>query len=103
MKKGFKCSSSLDFLNNQQYLEIVEYADQLLRQRSLKISSIDKELLQHLAHKRYSELLESLRKIIYSSEKNESYVLFLRQFEENGHLIQLQWQFAEKFDKTVRL
>ena len=93
----------LDFLNNQQYLEIVEYADQLLQQRSLKISSIDKELLQHLAHKRYSELLESLRKIIYSSEKNESYVLFLRQFEENGHLIQLQWSLRKNLIKQLRL
>ncbi len=93
----------LDFLNNQQYLEIVEYADQLLQQRSLKISSIDKELLQHLAHKQYSELLESLRKIIYSSEKNESYVLFLRQFEENGHLIQLQWSLRKNLIKQLRL
>lgn len=90
----------VEFLQNRQYVELVQWAEQLLRTPNIKLSKTYTQVLTFLSQKKLMEVQEILRKIAFSTVKNESIALILKEIEERFLDIQLQWNFSEKFDKS---
>jgi len=72
----------VEFLQNRQYVELLHWADQILHTPGVKLSKINAQVLTLLVQKKLIEVQEVLRKIAFSTIKNESFALILKEIED---------------------
>lgn len=87
----------LDFLDSQQFIKMIYWAEELKQKSFNLISKQDQRIIDYICRRNLSGLKNFVTQIIYTEVENEIYKLFLAKIEENLFKITYQWEFEQKF------
>lgn len=92
----------LHYLESQNYIELVLWVQEFLKQNENLISGQLRDFLFSLKNKNFPQALELIRRLSYTNIENKEFQRILAYFEEKSQDIQLQWNFEEKFSNDKK-
>ncbi len=89
----------LNFLMEQQYVDLSSWAEEILRKYQIPMSESQRSLLVNLKNRNLPEVLSIIKKECFTSKENDTLIHILENLEKNYHNIESQWKFVESLDK----